>query len=191
MIKAVIFDCFGVLIGRGFDETYRLAGGNPENDADFIDDVLGQTNIGSISYEGMREAIAKRLHIPKSQWDRAVNEAEQPNSQLFELVKTLKPRLKTAILSNANVGTLQNRLTKDQLSLFDALVVSAEVGLVKPQPEIYKLVANKLDVKPEECVFIDDIQPYVYAARATGMQAIVYKDFEQCKAELDQILSSS
>ena len=137
-IKAIIFDCFGVLVGRGFNETYRLAGGDPVKDANFVDDTLAQANMGIITPDEMRNSITKRLNIDRDAWETAVAQAEQKNEQLLEYIKTLKVNYKTAILSNANVGTLQRIFTDEQLELFDAIVVSAEVKMVKPNPEVYE-----------------------------------------------------
>lgn len=190
MIKALIFDCFGVLVGRGFDETYRLAGGDPSKDADFITDVLGEANMGVITPQQMRDRITRKLKIESSVWEAAVRQAEQLNTELLEYISTLKGTYKLAILSNANVGTLKRIFTAEQLGIFDSVVVSAEVHMVKPQPEIYEYTADSLNVLPDECVFIDDIKEYVRGASAKGMKTLLYKDFSLLKQELEPILSS-
>lgn len=189
MIQAIIFDCFGVLVGRGFSETYQLAGGDPLRDEQFIDDILGQANLGTITLEEMRKQITARLRIDNDTWDAAVRRSEQPNQQLLDYVSQLSSKYKTAILSNANVGTVQRVLSREQLELFDVTVVSAEVGMIKPQPEIYHYVADKLGVKPSECVFTDDIPSYIEAAKAVGMEGVLYKDFRQFKLEFEAVLS--
>ena len=191
MIKAIIFDCFGVLVGRGFDETYRLAGGDPKKDSDFIDDLLGQANMGMITHSQMKQIVTNKLHIDDTTWALAVRQSEQINTKLLEHISNIKNSYKLAILSNANVGTLKGIFTPEQLGLFDAIVVSAEVHMVKPQPEIYVYTANKLGGAPDECLFIDDIDDYVKGAQSTGMKALLYKDFQLLKQELDMYLSSS
>ncbi len=60
--------------------------------------------------------------------------------------------------------------------LFDTAVISAEVGLHKPQPEIYRLAAERLVVPPEECVFVDDLRENCAGAEAVGMTAILHRD---------------
>lgn len=189
MIKAIIFDCFGVLAGSGFKEIYRQAGGDLEADGTFLDDVLATANSGQMSSHDMHSHVANRLGMPKNIWYETVQRGEMPNQELLKYIKTLKLKYKTAILSNANTGTLQRKFNPSQLALFDALIVSAEVGMMKPNAEIYELVARKLGVKNSECVFTDDSQAYCEAAQAIGMQAICYKDFEQFRTELEQILS--
>lgn len=189
MIRAVIFDCFGVLVGRGFSETYQLAGGDPAKDEQFIDDILGEANLGLITLNEMRDKITARLKIDNGTWDEAVRRSEQPNQPLLEYISQLSPTYKTAILSNANVGTMQRVLSAEQLALFDAVVVSAEVGMVKPQAEIYRYAADALGVSTAECVFTDDISSYIDGAEAVGMKGLLYKDFKQFIPQISAILS--
>lgn len=189
MIKAIIFDCFGVLVGRGFDETYRVAGGNPEKDRDFVHDILTQANRGIISRSDFRRAVAEKLGISMERWREAVKQSEQPNGQLLGYIRTLKKDYKTAILSNVNSGVLEQKIDLDTLNkCFDELVISADVGFMKPEPEAYTHTANKLGVDTKECVFIDDNEGFVRAAESQGMRGIVYKDFEQMKRELTEVL---
>ena len=67
-------------------------------------------------------------------------------------------------------------------------VLSSDVGAIKPSPEAFYITAEKLGVRPEECVMIDDRKDNVDGAIAAGMQAIWYKTNEQCIAELGEIL---
>lgn len=60
--------------------------------------------------------------------------------------------------------------------LFDVVVISAEVGMRKPEPRIFRHAAKLLGVPPEACVFIDDVQANVDAAAACGMTGIRHKD---------------
>ncbi len=189
MIKAIIFDCFGVLAGSGFKEIYQQAGGDLSKDSKFLDDVLATANRGFMSSREMHQQVADRIGLTYDVWYESVEKGEQPNQELLEYIKGLKPKYKTAILSNANIGTLDRKFTPEQLSLFDTVVVSAEVGMMKPNAEIYELVAERLGVDVKECLFTDDSPAYCAAAKATGMQAIWYRDFEQFKAELVQTLS--
>jgi epoxide hydrolase-like predicted phosphatase len=190
MIKAVIFDCFGVLVGRGFDETYRAAGGDPVADHDFITDLLGQTNLGLISEDVFHEALVAQLHISIGQWQEAVRQAEQPDYDLLRYIEKLHESYKTAILSNANVGTINRHIPEEWIKrCFDTVMVSGELGIVKPDPAIYRQTAKQLAVEPSECVFLDDIEKYLTGAAGTGMQTIRYRNFDQATAELDTLFS--
>ncbi len=191
MIKAIIFDCFGVLIGRGFHATYRIAGGDPERDNDFIKDMLDRANLGQISEDAFHEAITARLGMSLDAYHQVVANAEQQNLELLDYIVQLRKTYKTAILSNVNRGVLEYRFSQEQLQkCFNVIVASGEVGIVKPDPAIYHLAADKLGVEPEACIFIDDHEQYCRAARDVGMQAILYKDFPQVKTELEQLLQN-
>jgi putative hydrolase of the HAD superfamily len=178
-------------VGRGFDETYHYAGGDPEKDQDFIEDLFDRTNLGKISEDEFRQAIIDRIGIKPQAYDLAVRESEQPNYELLEYIKTLRSKYKTAVLSNANVGVLDRKINPKWLNdCFDELIVSAEVGFMKPSPEIYKLTAKKLVVDLDECVFIDDKTVYCDGATALGMKAIWYRDFPQMKKKLEILLAA-
>ncbi len=191
VIKAIIFDCFGVLAGSAYKAIYQNSGGDLEKNGEFIKQALHDSNTGVISNVELDRKVAERLGKDPKDWQQIVTDKELPNEALLEYVKELKKKYKTAILSNAYIGTLEAKFSPEQLALFDVRVVSAEVGMLKPQPEIYKYVAKKLKVNPEECVFTDDLMPYVEAAKEVGMQGILYQDIEQFKRELDKILSHS
>ena len=189
MIKAVIFDFFGVLVGDGFEFTYRHAGGDPRKDKNFIQDLLDRTNRGLISSEEFRHQICQKLGITVEEYHKVTSQTEQVNVELLSYIKKLRTKYKTAILSNVNKGGLERRIDKQTLDeYFDVIVVSGDVGFIKPEPQIYQLTAQKLGVDPKECVFIDDREGYVKAAEAVGMAAIFYEDFNQMKTDLEKIL---
>lgn len=191
MIKAVIFDFFGVLVGDGFESTYREAGGNPEADKDFIQNLLDEANRGSITTDVFRQKICDKLGISVESYQSAIKRAELINHELLGYIKHLRKKYKTAILSNVNKGGLERRVSRDILyEYFDEVIVSADVGYIKPEPEIYQLTADRLGVKIDECVFIDDRIGYVAAATELGMKSIQYDNFAQMKKELEVILAA-
>lgn len=188
MIRAIIFDCFGVLVGKGFEYTYRLAGGDPGADREFIESTLGQANMGLISDEDFRDAMASKLGINLEKWQQAVREADTPDEELLDYIKSLRPKYKTAILSNANKGVIERKIGEQRLKgCFDLIVVSADEGIVKPDERIYKLTAERLGVKLDECIFIDDSQYFVEASRALGMKDILYVDFQSLKDQISKL----
>jgi len=92
--------------------------------------------------------------------------------------------LRTALLSNS----WGNEYDQDLLDrLFDTAVISGEVGLRKPEPEIYRLTASRLGVAPAECVFVDDLAPNVRGAVAVGMVGVHHIDTETTLAELEAL----
>jgi putative hydrolase of the HAD superfamily len=76
-------------------------------------------------------------------------------------------------------------------TLFDAVVISGEVGLRKPDPAIYALAAQQLGLPPEQIVFVDDLRPNVRAAAAAGMVGVQHVDVSTTVAELEILLGAS
>jgi len=75
--------------------------------------------------------------------------------------------------------------------LFDQVVISGEVGLRKPQPEIYLLAAERLRVEPSECVFVDDFKINADGAAAVGMLGIQHRNAGETIPRLEAFLGSS
>ncbi|MGE5312604.1 MAG: HAD family hydrolase [Acidobacteriota bacterium] len=188
MIKAVIFDCFGVLVGDAlpqFVQTHLSQSPELVAEAWKSDD---RTNLGKISEHEHFVLLGKLAGIPVQQVIRELD-ANAPNQPLFDYIRAeLKPRYKLAILSNIHADILDELIGKENRALFDAEALSYKLGVVKPSPEIYQMAAEMLEVEPKECVFIDDKQHYCAAAEEVGMKAIHYASFEQCKRELQELL---
>lgn len=92
------------------------------------------------------------------------------------LVQALRPAYRIGLLSNAD-RSLRERL-RDGLGIlgcFDVVVCSAEVGVAKPEPAIYRVAARRLGLAPPECLFVDDSVANVAAARALGMRAVHFR----------------
>jgi epoxide hydrolase-like predicted phosphatase len=96
--------------------------------------------------------------------------------------------LRTALLSNS-WGLDYPREGWDEL--FDTVVISGEVGMRKPEPEIYLLVATRLGVGAAECVFVDDLTPNIRGAVAVSMVGIHHRDAEQTVDELEALFGLS
>lgn len=189
MIRAVIFDCFGVLVGRGFSATYEAAGGDPIKDAVFIENTLQKLNTGAISNQLFAATVSSKLGITEQRWEEVIREDEKPNIELLEYIQTeLKPAYKIGLLSNTSVGVIEHRIPAAYLDVFDEKVLSAEVHLVKPQHEIYNLILDKLGISADEAIFIDDREKYVRPAQELGMSAILYKSNSQTIREVSAIL---
>jgi len=114
-----------------------------------------------------------------------------PNQQLLDYIKTdLKSKYKLGIISNAADDYMYEIIPRNELeAIFDVISVSYIVGFAKPDERIYEFTADKAGIKPSEAIFIDDIMDFCKAAEDVGMQAILYRDFSQTKAELEKLLT--
>ncbi len=190
MIKAIIFDCFGVLTTDRWLQFKDQYLGNSADLKQQAIDYNKQADRGLLSHDEFIEKIAALAHLSPAETRRLI-EGSAPNTKLFEHIRDkLKPYYKIGMLSNASGNWLDEIFTDDQIKLFDEIVLSFSTGFIKPQTEIYKLAASKLDAELGECVFVDDRAPYCEVARKLGMSAIRYQDFNQFKRELDKILGT-
>lgn len=91
------------------------------------------------------------------------------------LIRRLRPSYRTQVLSNADATLPERMRLLGVYDLFDDVVVSAHVGVAKPDRRIYELAAGRLNLPPGACVFIDDNERNVEAARETGMRAVLFR----------------
>ena len=104
---------------------------------------------------------------------------------MFDVVRRAHDHgLKTALLSNS-WGMEYPREEWDEI--FDAVVISGEVGMRKPEPSIYRYAADQLVVQPGECVFVDDLGPNVKGAVGVGMVGVKFVSAEQAIDELEAL----
>lgn len=114
------------------------------------------------------------------------------NESVVTFVRDMRQHQKTALLSNVSREFIAATFPVDELAqLFDAVVISSEAGIAKPNPLIYEKVAIKLGVLPEECVMVDDSEVNVTGARRAGMQGIYYQTLEQCREDLAKLLGET
>ena len=90
----------------------------------------------------------------------------------------------TGLISNSWGLGIYDRAPVD---LFDATVISGDVGLHKPQPEIYRLACERLEVEPPDAVFVDDLRENVAGAEAVGMTAVLHRDSAETIARLEEL----
>lgn len=189
MIKAIIFDCFGVLTT---DSWKRFIENLPKNmDVTTIHKLSQQLDSGTLGQEDFETSVAKITGIEPADIKTAISGETAKNLALLDYIRTLKPKFKIGLLSNIyNDWVRQTFLTTDEQKMFDDMVLSFEVGMTKPDPAIFRLACKRLGTMPKETVLVDDIRSYCEAAREVGMSAVVYSDFDQLKTELNQIIRS-
>jgi len=187
MIKAIVFDCFGVLTSDGWlPFAHKYFGDDPDLKRE-AHDLNKQVDSGFLSYDEFVHDVAKlaAIDVALAYKDIENNVANQP---LFDYIHELKSTYKIGMLSNAGANWLDDLFTKDQVKMFDATVLSFEIGHIKPHPVAYHTICEKLGIEPQEAVFIDDIERYVTGAKDIGMHGIWYKNTKQLKEELETLL---
>lgn len=198
-IRALIFDFGGVLV-RMLDDRPRLALakkiGLPLSRLDelvFFSESAAQASRGEICVAMHWEAVRIALGLQPGDMPSFLQQfwsADDVNWRLLDYIRSLRPRFKVGLLSNAWDDlrkTLHDRWNID--GLFDELIISAEVKLVKPDPRIFQLATDRLKVPPDETIFIDDMAENVESARLVGLKGILYQDFDQVIAEITGYLT--
>jgi epoxide hydrolase-like predicted phosphatase len=111
----------------------------------------------------------------------------EPEEEMIEALRRARAAgLKTGLISNS---WGRGRYDRDSFSeLFDGVVISGEVGLHKPQPEIFRLGAERVGLTPEQCVFVDDLRENCEGAEAVGMTAVLHRGADASLERLEQLL---
>ncbi len=184
MIRTIVFDMGGVLIRFDREFFIRRLGIHAEDETILMNEVFcslewARMDRGSITEsEAVKSICARlpeRLHLAAEQlttmWERPILEIDG----MYDLVKELKTRgYKVLLLSNASVRQHEYWPRIPASELFDGKLISSDVHLVKPQPEIYRLLCETFHVLPEECFFIDDSPQNIEGAYEIGIQGAVF-----------------
>jgi len=199
-IKAIYFDIGGVLV-RTVDRAprSRLAVRLGTTYEALEELVFGGDNgrkgqLGEITAEQLWAYVCQQINWPLAHWRDLESEffsGDRLDIELVDYIRSLHDRYKTGLISNAfsNVrAAIEHKWHMTEA--FDVLVISAEVGLMKPDARIFHIALQSLGVQPAEAVFVDDFLHNVDGARAVGMQAIHFCNPEQTRLDLEAILSS-
>ena len=195
MIKAAIFDMGGVLL-RTADAAPRQA--LAQRYGFSVEQMLQIIFASESSHRAERNEKSDTAH-----WDWALDQLRVPQPErqdfirqwwagdrmdydLLAFINSLRPGLRTGLLSNAWPATRQNiqRHWGGLEQYFDVVVFSAEVGMRKPEPAFYQWMLEQLGVIPQETIFIDDLGENVEAAAKLGLGAIQFRSPEQARQEI-------
>lgn len=199
MIRAVIFDFGGVLMRtqddsgrRAWEDRLNLAHGELER-------LVHGSNLwieaqrGALSPEAYWRALAEQLGID----DAAIEQlrfdyfkGDVLDERLIALIDQLRARgLRLGLLSNDSLALADKLAALDLYRHFDAVIISAQIGALKPEPEAFRAIADALQVSLPECIFIDDNTVNVDGAKSIGMCGIRYTAQLDLAATLEPLLS--
>jgi putative hydrolase of the HAD superfamily len=195
--RAVFIDFGGVIVrtenkGPRTRQAERLGMTFRDLEKIFFESGSSQrASTGEIPEEAHWQAVAEILGVSRPEADKITAEffsGDRADTALLDFLRSLRPQRKVGLISNAWSG-LRAFITSQKFDdVFDEMIISAEVGLMKPDPRIYRLALEKLEALPEESVFLDDVLVNVKAARTVGMSAIQFTQPEKTLEELKQIL---
>jgi len=200
-IQAVIFDLGGVLV-RTVDLAPRQALASRWGlDAAQLEEIVyagesGQrTQRGERSLEAHWAAVAACLGLPIEEMP-AFRDAfwggDILDTALVDTLRALRRRVRTGLLSN-NFPDLRVLICETWQfgDAFDDMVISAEVGLVKPDPRIYRLAAQRLGVEPAAALFVDDSRRNIEGAQAVGMPTVHFSNPQQAIREVEALIDGN
>lgn len=187
MIKAIIFDCFGVLTRDKWKEFVSML---PEDQKQPARDLNHAYDAGLFGESEFIRKIEDLTGKNPGETENLTIADIGKNESLLMYIKDLKANYKIGLISNIASNWIRDYfLTAEEQKLFDDMLLSFEVGMTKPDPRIYVLACERLGVAPNEALFVDDIETYCEAARSIGMQAVRYEDFPQLKTKFQAVLS--
>jgi epoxide hydrolase-like predicted phosphatase len=151
-------------------------------------ELLRDLETGKLTEDQFSEQFAPLLGIQNHDGliDRLFAGMEPDLPMIESLRHARAAGVRTGLISNS---WGRGRYDRDSFGeLFDGVVISGEVGLHKPQPEIFHLGAERIGLEPADCVFVDDLRENCAGAEAVGMTAILHRDTEQTLARLEELL---
>jgi epoxide hydrolase-like predicted phosphatase len=197
-VKALVVDFGGVLTTNVF-ESFRAFCEHEGLEPDAVKklfkergeglELLRQLERGEVSNEDFSPRFGALLGVrDTTNLTQRLFAGVAPDEPMVEAVRRAKQGgIRTGLISNS----WGDRGQYDDLAMdgmFDAVLISGEVGLNKPEPEIFRLGAERLGVPPEDCVFVDDLKENCEGAEAVGMTAILHRGAERTLPELERLL---
>nr|WP_162064581.1 HAD family phosphatase [Vibrio taketomensis] len=196
-IKHVIFDIGNVIVRWAPLEIVRLTFGDSPRAETLAKQIFQSTlwrdiNLGKLSEAELKTALQAEFELSALQADMLMYYVKQTQLELYgsvELIKRVKAAGYGVYALSDNVHEIVAFLKQqyDFWPLFDGAVISAEVGYLKPQSEIYQILLESHQLCAKECVFIDDMPHNVEGAKAIGMAAIQFENALQCQQALHHL----
>lgn len=198
-IRAIVFDIGGVLEitpDTGVTQKWETFLGLEAGDLNMrMANVWRDGSLGKWSEEQVQQSLREVFGMNQEQVEAFWHEMWEEylgtlNVLLAAYFSSLRPRYRTALLSNSFVGARsreQERYHFDEMT--DLIIYSHEVGIAKPDRRIFELTCEQLAVQPEETIFLDDVEQHVMAARSVGIHAILFQNTEQAIAQITEALA--
>ena len=196
-IKAVFFDLGGVIVRTDFQAPRQRLAERLGMDYDdlnkivFDSDSSLKASLGEISPDAHWGSVVQRLKRPASELAAIRDEffaGDIVDRALVDYIRSLRGPYKTGLISNA-WGDLRGFIQREKFDdAFDKMIISAEVGVMKPELRIFRIALEQLGTSPEEAVFIDDFYVNVEGCEKVGIKGIHFRDPESTMQQLKKLL---
>jgi epoxide hydrolase-like predicted phosphatase len=191
-VTTFIFDCFGVICDPLLNTWYKQKSAKHGFVDDNLQNIFKSYDLGEMSEDDVVEYFMKYdgINSTKEEIRKEIDDLLKLDTNLADLIKKLKQKgFKIALLSNANHSLFERKIYTtypDFKNLFDEIVISSYIKIVKPDKEIYLHALQKINSKPEESIFIDDSEKNIEGAEKVGIKGFLYTD---CKSFSDYVRS--
>ncbi len=201
LIKAVLWDLGGVIVrthdwsGRArWEERTGLAPRELERLV-FRGEMGVRASLGKADDEDVWVWVLQQLNLAESDRETLRQDffaGDEVDTTLVDFIRCLRPERKTGLVSNA-WPNLRYWMEREWCiaDAFDCIVISAEVGILKPDPRIFEMALDSLQVSANQAVFVDDFEVNIHGARKLGLHAIHFQSREQTLSELRELLNLS
>lgn len=186
-IKAVIFDCFGVLYTGSLTELANHC--NSPEDVKELYNSTRAADHGFLSREDYISKVMELTYLSESEVIGLMNSAQVRSRGVFSYAAELRTRgYKIAVLSNIGRDTIHKLFKDEDYELFNAIIASGDIGITKPHITAYDRTLERLGVLPSEAIMIDDAYSNVNGAIEAGMQGVVFTSLIDMKQKVEALL---
>ena len=196
-VKAVFFDLGGVIIRTEYQAPRQHLAERLGMEYEDIVKIVFESpssikaSVGEISAEQHWAEVTKRLRRPASETESIRTEffaGDIVDRELLDFIRSLRPRYSVGLISNAWLDLREYIEEQKFEDAFDHMVISAEVGVMKPEARIYQIALEQAGASPNEAVFVDDFYENIEGCEKVGIHGIHFKDPEPALEQLKTLL---
>ena len=197
-IRAVFFDFGGVIVRTEYQAPRQHLAERLGMEYEDVDKIVFESpssvraSIGEISDKEHWAEVTRRLRRPASEMEAIREEffaGDVVDREIVDFLRSLRPHYHVGLISNA-WPDLRDYITRLKFEdAFDHMVISGEVGVMKPEARIYQIALEQAGVSPNEAVFVDDFIENIEGCEVLGMRGIHFRNPKQAIGELKQLLS--
>jgi putative hydrolase of the HAD superfamily len=200
-VRNIIFDLGGVVLEWNPDAILEGYYADPDARAAMKRALFQhpdwlQMDRGTLTEADMLPRLEKRTGRPVSELVglfEAIRISLKPKADTVALVESLAQRhVPLYCLSNMPATTFAYLRQRHSFwAVFRGIVISGEINMMKPEPEIFQYLLRRYELSPSETVFVDDHRPNIEAAQALGLHTVWFRDARQCEVELEHLLGAA
>ena len=197
MIRAIFFDFGGVILRTEYQSPRQHLAERLNMEYDdlvrlvFDSETSRKACLGAATVDAHWTAVMKKLNRPVSESHAFRDEffgGDVLDRELIQLMRELRTKYKIGLISNA-WNDLRDYITRQKfVDVFDAMTISAEVGVVKPEAKIFQIALDQLQVRAKEAMLVDDFIENIEGCQKIGMQGLHFKDPEKAFRKLKALL---